>query len=179
MPTQMDVAKAALAQTGTRSTITSFNDGSEEGLYLGILYGPLRDFLLAEGDYDFSLVAANTVPVTTPAGPWTGAYQYPTDALRIRQMVPSSFDVMDPRPVEWTISGQGGAGRVILTRVGMSRVIYTRAVGEGLWEPLFTEAFTRLLSSALLYALRNNVAPSKEKLSEAMSFAGIASLRDE
>lgn len=179
MPTQLDVAKAALAQTGTRSTLTAFNDGSEEGTYLGILYGPLRDFLLAEGDYDFALVAANTIAATLPPGPWTAAYQYPTDALRIRQMVPTTLDLLNPRPVEWTVTGQAGSSRAILTREAMSRVLYTKAVSEAAWEPLFTEAFTRLLSSALLYALRNNVAPSKEKLSEAISFAGIASLRDE
>jgi len=179
MPTQLDIAKAALAQTGTRSTISGLNDGSEEGNYLGILYGPLRDFLLAEGDYDFALVGAATVAVATPAAPWTGAYAYPADALRIRQMVPAALDVLNPRPVEWTVSGQPGTSRVILTREAMSRVLYTKAVAEGVWEPLFTEAFTRLLSSALLFALRNNIAPSKDRLSEAISFAGIASLRDE
>jgi hypothetical protein len=175
---QLDVAKAALAQTGTRSTITAFDDGSEEGLYLGLLYEPLRDFLLAEGDYDFSMVAAVPTASSGFVFPWSHAYAYPADALRIRQLVPTSFDPYDPRPVEWTITGTGGTKK-IFTGQDSALVFYTKAVVEALWEPLFTEAFIRLLSSALLYALRNNVAPSKERLSEAMSFAGIASLRDE
>lgn len=176
---QLDIAKAALAQTGTRSTLTSFADGSEEGLYLSLLYGPLRDFLLAEGDYDFSLQVTTTPgPDLGFVFPWSSSYNYPANALRIRQVVPVAPDLYDPRPIEWTITGTDLVKRILTTQP-ISAIFYTKAVDEAMWEPMFTEAFTRLLSSALLYALRNNVAPSKEKLSEAMSFAGIASLRDE
>jgi hypothetical protein len=43
---------------------------------------------------------------------------------------------------------------------------------------MFTEAYVRLLGSALAFSLQNRIEASKEKLNEALSFAGIANLRD-
>lgn len=179
MPTQLDLAKEALAQVGTRTKITSFVDGSNEAQYINLLYGPIRDFLLAEGDYDFSLVGAALPPgVATSMLPWNLAYPYPADSLRIRQLVPATFDLHDPRPVEWNITSISGA-RQIYTKVAMVTVIYTKAVSEALWEPLFCESFVRMLSSGLAFALENRIEASKVKLEEALSFAGVANMRDE
>ena len=58
MASQLDIAREALAQIGTRSKIVSLTDGSAEAQYVNLLYGPIRDFLLREGDYDFSMVGA-------------------------------------------------------------------------------------------------------------------------
>src|SRR5262245_54473672 len=101
MPTQLEICRAALAQTGTRSNIASLSDGSQEATYLSILYGPLRDFLLAEGDYDFAMdAAALTASDLGPILPWTHAYAYPSLALRIRQIVPMDADPLNPLPME-------------------------------------------------------------------------------
>jgi hypothetical protein len=138
MTTNVDITNRALAQIGTHSQITSMTDGSEEARYANLLYNPLRDFLLTEGDYDFSIGVA----VLTPNG--TG----------------------------------GGSTRFILTKEAVATAIYTAAPLEDVWGPIFTEAFTRLLASALAFAIENRIEASKEKLSEALNFAGIANLRD-
>jgi len=46
--TQLDVAREALAQIGTRSKIASLDDGSAEAQYVNLLYAPIRDFLLVD-----------------------------------------------------------------------------------------------------------------------------------
>lgn len=178
MPTQQDLAREAVAQIGSRASFV-LNDNSPIANYVALLYGPIRDFLLAEGDYDFSLVGA-VLAAATPASlaPWTLSYAYPSDALRIRQLVPTVFDINDPRPVTWNVNSVSGSRR-IYTTVSMSTVIYTKAVAESLWDPLFSESFVRMLSSALAFAIENRIEASKQKLEEALSFAGVANMRDQ
>ena len=173
MVASVDIVKRALAQSGTRTTITALNDATPEGLYAGLLYAPLRDFLLREGDYDFSLHNVAAVAGGAVLPPWTFSYNKPSLALRIRQLVPASYVALDPQPVAWSMD----ASR-ILTNEEISYVIYTAAVGEDYWDAIFTEAFTRLLASALSFALTNKLEFSKEKLADAISLAGIANLRD-
>lgn len=177
MATQLDIANAALAQTGTRSRLLDLTGVEPEVLYINALYPLLRDFMLAEGDYDFSLVAAAAAASTNLVAPWLFIYGYPADAIRIRQLVPTSYVALDPKPVAWSLTNQGGTKK-ILTYEAISSIIYTKAVSEAYWDAIFTESFTRLLSSALAFALRNSVPLSAEKLQEALSFAGIANLRD-
>jgi hypothetical protein len=61
MTSNVDITNRALAQIGSRSQITSMVDGSQEALYANLLYVDLRDFLLREGDYDFSMVSTGAV----------------------------------------------------------------------------------------------------------------------
>jgi hypothetical protein len=177
MTSSLDITKRALAQIGTHSQITSMADGSEEATYANLLYAPLRDFLLAEGDYDFSLQTALAVLNGAFAVPWTFSYQYPSAALRIRSLIPVTFDPFDPVSVDFNVFGNGAA-KFIATNTSIASVVYTYSPLEDVWDPIFTEAFTRLLGSALAFALQNRIETSKEKLSEALNFAGIANLRD-
>lgn len=177
MPTQLDIAREALAQVGTRSKITSLTDGSAEAQYVNLLYNPIRDFLLTEGDYDFSMASIGPTLSGFAPAPWIYAYAYPTGALRIRQLIPTTFSFVDPKPVEWNIYAQG-ANRLILARVPIADILYTAPVGEAMWDPMFEQSFVRMLASALAFALENRIEASKQKLEEALSFAGIANLRD-
>jgi hypothetical protein len=179
MTTQVDIANRALAQIGTRSQLTGLTINpaeSAEALYSSLLYAPLRDFLLTEGDYDFSsqlvaAVGAAGVPL------WPFAYVYPTGALRIRQLVPITLPALDPQPLQWNIISVSNVRRIVSQNAAGS-ILITAAAIEDLWDPIFTEAYTRLLASALAFAVENRIEASKEKLSEAISFAGIANLRD-
>lgn len=174
----LEVAREALAQIGTRSTITSLDDGSAEATYINLLYRPILDFLLADGDYDFAMFQQAATPTGTPQLPWTYMYDYPVSAIRIRQLIPEDFDALDPHPVEWNL-GPVGAKLAILTRVKISRIWYTvGGINENVWDPLFRQSFVRMLASALAFALENRIEASKVKLDEALGFAGVAKVRD-
>jgi len=177
MVTQLDVAKEALAQIGTRSKITSLTDGSAEATYVNLLYAPIRDFLLTEGDYDWSMLFATLVETGVPAFPWAFSYVYPAGALRIRQLYPLSYEPLDPRPVEWTVAGVGGV-RTILASEQIGEAAYVAPAIEDLWDGIFRQAFVRMLGSALAFALENRIEASKVKLDEALGFAGVGKLRD-
>jgi hypothetical protein len=180
MTTSVDVTNRALAQIGSRSQISSMTDGSTEALYANLLYVPLRNFLLYEGDYDWSMLQ---IPLVAMAGgpppAWLFAYQYP-NIIRVRQVIPADYNPLDPHPVEWNVMATSlvPGVRQIVTRVAASSILATVEVLEDFWDSIFTEAYTRLLGSALAFALENRIEASKEKLSEALSFAGIANMRD-
>ncbi len=173
----LDLTKRALAEIGTRSTITAMNDGSTEANYATLLYAPLRDFLLREGDYDFALKQAAAVAVSVQVIPWTNSYSYPSDAIRIRQLIPASYNALDPRPVEWNIYNAANT-RYIVTRQGIASILYTFPADEDAMDAIFSESFVRLLASGLSFALENRIEASDKALKEAMTFAGIANLRD-
>lgn len=178
MVSSVDVTNQVLAEIGTRSQITAFNDGSTEGQYAGLLYNPIRDFLLREGDYDWSIESADAVPVMQVVNAaWLYSYQYPGAALRVRQPVPAVFNILDPKPVEFSIIVHTGQ-RYIWTKTAIASFIYTIAAIEDFWDPIFAESFRRMLGASLTVALENRLPFSKELLSEAISFAGIANLRD-
>ena len=179
MTTQVDIANRALAQIGTRSQLTgsTINSAeSAEALYASLLYNPLLNFLLTEGDYDFAMAIQGTV-ASLQVDPWPFAYVYPVQALRVRQLL-NATPTLDPRPFQWNIVNFGAAKRIVSMQAA-NRIIITIVPIEDLWDSIFTEAYTRLLASALAFATENRIEASKEKLAEAISFAGIANLRDE
>lgn len=177
MPTSLEIGKQALAWAGTRTTITAIDDTTQEGKYIGMLYNPLRDFLLREGDYDW----ASKLEFLTFSGlvgyPWSRAYVYPSDCIRIRQLFPTTFDTLDPQPIEWNVTNSG-SGRQIVTNSIVNAVLYTFAPNESVFDPIFTQSFVKLLGSGLMFALENRIEASDNKLREALTYAGIADLRD-
>ena len=177
MTTSLDLCKRALAEIGTRTTISALNDGSPEANYCTLLYEPLRDFLLREGDYDFAMKDALLTVVSPGSLPWAHGYTYPDDCLRIRQLISGTYVALDPQPVEWNVVNVGGV-RQIYTKVAASIILYTFAPAETVFDPIFQESLVRLLSSGLAFALENRIEASDKTLREAISFAGIANLRD-
>lgn len=179
--TQVSITNQALAEIGTRSKLTGTTIDPTQGaeaLYSSLLFNPLRDFLLREGDFDWAMKSATAaVSGATITAPWSRGYNYPSGALRIRQLVPMVFDVNDPQPLQWNVIDIGGV-RTIVTRQSISVIWYTFGQDDALWDPIFQESYVRLLGSALAFALENRIEAADVKLKEAISFAGIANLRD-
>lgn len=174
---KVEITKRALAEIGTRTTITSMTDGSTEANYANLLFDPLRDFLLREGDYDWAMGVTAAGAATPAAFPWVHSYPFPASAIRIRQLTPLAVPAFEPIPVEWN-SVAVGVNKFIYTKVQIGQIIYTLGVDDAVWDAIFTEAFVRLLGSSLAFALENRIEASDIKLKEALSFAGIANLRD-
>lgn len=177
MATSLDVCKQALASIGSRTTIVSLTDGSPEATYCSLLYAPLRDFLLREGDYDFALKRLPATPAGVQVIPWVYSYNYPDDAIRIRQLIPTTYSALDPRPIEWNLYNVSNT-RYIVSKQSIDSILYTFAADVDAMDSIFRESLVRLLGSALAFALTNRIEASDKELKEAMTFAGIANLRD-
>jgi hypothetical protein len=175
MTTSFDLANRALALAGTRSTISDFTS-TPEGLYCGLLYNDFRDFMLRQGDYDFSMAVTGPTPTTAVPG-WAFAYQYPANCVRVRQLLPVLIDPFDPQPVQWNILA--GVTQLIVTTLAISDIIITsNAVIETFWDSMFTDSFVRLLSSGVAMALENRLELHKTTINEALQFAAQANVRD-
>ena len=178
MTTQLDVTRRALAQIGTRSSITSMTDGSPEATYANLLYAPLRDYLLRDGDYDFAINEFTAEEVVyAPDWPWRWAWQMPVGMIRVRNLIVPDPDINDPQPVPFNIVYNTDYGQLIRTKREIALVVGTVAPPEDFWDAMFMESFTRLLASALAFALENRIEASEGKLREAMAFAQQANLR--
>lgn len=175
MTTAASVVNQALQEIAAQATVTGVNpafDGSAAGNAAGILYTPCVNLLLREQDWEFSRkTVALTTSGTTPVYPWTNGYLYPTDCVRIRSVVPATWDANDPQPVRWSEGVQtigGVATRVIFCDVATASLTYsTNAVTEDDWDSMFQEAMVRLLGSELAMALGGRPDFSRVKLGEA------------
>ena len=100
----IDIANMALAEIGTRSSITAFDDGSVEGYQAGLWYDQLRQMLLRTAPWGFSrgqLVLTqlgDLVPDATAPYPYLFKYAYPPDCLKFRYVL--------AQPILPPISGQ-------------------------------------------------------------------------
>ncbi len=179
MATKLELANRALGIIGTRSRFASVGDISSaangEGFYVDLFYNPLRDFLLREGDYDFSIKHAVTTTPLSGSIPWVYIYTYPTDALRIRTLIPAVYDHNDPQHIVFTIYG-GTGSMAIMTQKLASAIVYTYKADEAVWDPMFAESFTRFLGSAVAYGLEN-AGKSKNLLDETFGFLGLEKTR--
>jgi hypothetical protein len=177
MTTSTDLVKQALAWAGTRTTITSITDGSNEANMALAIYAPLRDFLLREGDYDWAAKEASLTLILQSPDIWTFSYAYPADCLRVRRLISPTFNPLDPLPLEYNVMNVGGV-RQIRTQVAAASIIYTFPPVEDVFDPIFTQSFVKLLGSGLMFGLENRIDASDNKLREALTYAGIADLRD-
>lgn len=125
-PSETAIANQALAGIGTRSTITSMQEASQEARNCLIFFESTRDEILRSAHWNFArktqqltlLKAApgtpeftGTVPATwnstLPSPPWLYEYAYPDDCLKARFVVPSIVTGWDG-PVPLTSAPAGG-----------------------------------------------------------------------
>jgi hypothetical protein len=107
----VSIANRALAAIGTRSTISSFTEGSNESNNVSLIYAPVRQQLLRAAQWNFAKATAvlsllkaapgtpenpistatTWVAATMPPPGWAYSYAYPQDCLAMRKAVPNLY----------------------------------------------------------------------------------------
>lgn len=125
MTSEVDLANRALSSIGTRSTIASLSEVSNEAIQCSILLEPLRDELLRMAPWNcatnfnnLTLICAapgtpenpTTAPQSwnkgIPPPPWAYEYAYPSDCLRPIWIVPQfSTGFASGVPITTAITG--------------------------------------------------------------------------
>ena len=153
--TQLSVCQRALADIGTRSTITSVNppDGSQEAFYCSLYYANVRDHILRAANWNFAketsaLSLWKALPgtpenqtaatisgwsVTYPAPPWVYSYIYPSGCLRARALIGQPQQVPIAPPI---FSGSTGTNPPISQRLPMARFEIASDSYDQLGQPL-------------------------------------------
>lgn len=157
--TQLQVVNRALTEIARGNPLTSGNvasnfDGSAAGIAAATEYVGAVDLLLRQQDYEFSRkVAALVVSGNGAPLGWSQEYLYPTDCMKIRQVVPATWPVNDPQATRWDVGTSIVAAvqtTVIWTNAAGAVLTYTTSnVTEAGWDSAFTEQFVRYLGSIL------------------------------
>lgn len=183
--TSTSLVNQALQQIAAQATVTGINpafDGSAAGNAAGILYTPAVQLLLRQADYEFSRTEIPLQLVSAIVQPWTYVYAYPVDCLRIRSILPPTWDPNDPQPVLWSESDVAIGTvqtRVIGCNVLNASLTYsTSNVTEAEFDSVFQETLVRLLASELVMALGGRPDFSTKMLEQAGGLVGQGAGRD-
>lgn len=103
--TGISICSDALIMLGAKA-ITSFNDGTDESSVCDRLYPDIRDALLTQHVWSFTLKKVKLSRlVTTPNSAWQYEYQLPGDRLGNIRAVRQSASPLAPVQKDWEIQG--------------------------------------------------------------------------
>ncbi len=156
MATVTDICNAALSHCGTRSKISSIDEGSAEANACRNHFAMVRDATLRAYDWNFARVTAALALLQNPPGRWAYKYALPTDCVRLRRLndvpllaLPETFFEMAADK-----DSTGGFIGVILTNAPAVSAIYTAQVTDPVrWDQGFTDAVAYGLAARICYEL--------------------------
>jgi hypothetical protein len=157
-------------------------DSSPAGQAAAQLYAPAVATIGRQFGWDFSRqnVALSTTGNTPPVG-WGYEYVYPTSALELRQVQPSSVvDANNPLPQNWSVGNvtvSGTPAKVIWSNLVSASAVVTNNPLPTTWDPLFQEAVVRLLASQFAQALAGKLESSNSLLEQSGGFTQVGMTR--
>ena len=125
--TSNSIANQAIQLMGGNQPLVTGNaptfDSSTNGVALQQLYVPTVRTVMRQFSWDFTrTIASLTTTGNTAPFPWSYEYSYPTNAVQIWQICPSSLtDSNDPLPVNWVVGNNVVSSNTV-------RVIWTNQV---------------------------------------------------
>ena len=185
MPTDTDICNRALAECVARYTLTGTLpnfDQSTAAKACALLYTPVWQMLLRDQDTEFSRQTANLATAGAATYPWSNAYAYPLDCLKIRSVVPATWNQNDPQAIRWSEQNQSISStptRIILTNVPAAVLVYTTSnLTPDVWDSTFQEAVVRFLASQLALTLSGRPDLAKGLLGQAGQIIQSGEARD-
>jgi hypothetical protein len=89
MASVIEICNRALSNIGNSRSINSLTEASKEAGQCSLHFDSCRDAALADFDWNFATKRLALADTNNPPPDWAYAYQYPTDCLRITEiMVP-------------------------------------------------------------------------------------------
>jgi hypothetical protein len=180
MTTDVDICNMALGKIGTRTTIVSLTEGSNEANQCNIYYTNTRDALLRSHRWDFirnqaslALIADATIGQTVPI-PWAYEYAYPSDCLKPWYMIPNPVSTpgtypfptnfpaisVDNPPVKYVVGTDivnGVRRQVILTNLPQAILVYgVSGIDPSFYDTQFVELLSIALAAAICVPLTGN-----------------------
>lgn len=185
--TSTAIANRAVAEIAGQAQVAglwpNFTGAGNVSGYCNILYQGVVNMVARQQDYECFRAFASLVPTGNPApAPFSYEYVYPPDCLKIRQIVPSTYDKNDPQPIQWSVLA-GSGERVIATDVppNEAQLVYTTSypnVTEAEWDSLFQEAVVRVLASELSMAIAGRPDFSRVMLEQGGQLIGAGAGKD-
>lgn len=156
MPSVTDICNAAISHCGTRSKISSIDEGSPEAEACLTHFDIARDATLRGFDWNFARLTVALADLGAPPARWRYRYAQPADCLRIRRLndvpvrkLPGTFYELAA-----AVDSTGAIINVVLTNAATVSAIYTARVTDPLrWDVGFTDAMGYGLAARICFEL--------------------------
>lgn len=214
---QLSIVNRALLGIGARAQVSSISpsDGSTEGDAGAVLFTPTFEALARTAHWNcirkqavLSLIAAaqgtpenpNGTTLPIPPTPWLYAYQYPSDCLNMRFLIPSfpaglggvpqttynnAAGSMLPNsgqiPFQVSLSNDnfGNPITIVLANQSQAQAVYTANVpNPSIWDSLFQQAMVSALGAFFVPALNMNSQLMDRAISQAENMISTARAAD-
>ena len=160
--TAISICSDALIMLGAKA-ISSFNDGTDEANTCDRLFPDIRDALLVQYPWSFTLKKAKLAKlITNPTSAWKNEFQLPGDRLGNVRSVRNSPSPMAPIYKDWEIQGDK-----LLTNLEDVYIDYQYQTPEFAMPPYFVQ----LLKYHLAWHL---AMPITEQMDRAQYWQGVA-----
>ena len=156
MTTITDICNAAISHVGTRSKISSIDEGSAEANACLTHFAMVRDATLRAFDWNFARVTVSLAQLQNPPARWAYKYAVPVDCIRIRRLNDVPLLVLPETFYEMAADtdSTGAYINVILTNAAPVSAIYTAQVGDPLrWDQGFVDAIVYGLAARICFEL--------------------------
>ncbi|WP_337038631.1 MULTISPECIES: hypothetical protein [Pseudescherichia] len=152
MPSVIGICNLALSYIGNSRTINSLTEKSKEAGACDLHFEGCRDAVLADFDWNFATKRVALADIGNPPPDWQFAYQYPTDCLRITEiMVPGHRYPTAAMRIQYEVgSDAGGTGKLVYTDQPAAWLKYvSRVTDVNMFDPIFVEALAWRLAAAI------------------------------
>lgn len=156
MASVIEICNRALSNIGNSRSINSLTEASKEAGECSLHFDACRDAVLADFEWNFATKRLALADTGAPPPDWSYAYQYPTDCLRIVEiMVPGMRNPAAAMRVQFEVGANtDGTGRLIYTDQPEAWLRYiSRVTDVNMFDPIFMEALAWRLSAAINMAL--------------------------
>lgn len=179
MTTSTDIVNRALQLIGTRTTVASLAESSNEATQANICYTAVRDWCFGVANWNFArrtakiaiikqITGAPTVPwsSTSVSPPWLYEYSLPADTLKVQYLTNSAVNVGNTaflgEPKRFIVAVDVVATveqRVVLTNEAQAVIIYTAQIIDPTEWPWY---FERFMVATLAWTLSPSLSGEKE-----------------
>jgi hypothetical protein len=149
------ICNAALSHCGTRSKITSLDEGSSEASACLTHLALVRDATLRLFDWNFARMTGELAQLPHPTARWAFKYALPSDCLRLRRL--NDRPLGKPATFCELAADRDDSGvpiAVVLTDLSPATAIYTaRIENAARWDAGFVDAVTWGLAARICFEL--------------------------
>jgi len=156
MASTTDICNAAISHVGTRSKISSIDEGSAEANACLTHFAMARDATLRAFDWNFARLTGQLALLQDPPARWAYKYALPVDCLRVRRLNDVPLLAL-PETFYETAADKDETGAivgVVLTNVSPLSAIYTaQATDPQRWDQGFVDAVVYGLAHRVCFEL--------------------------
>lgn len=152
MASVIEICNRALSNIGNSRSINSLDEASKEAGQCSLHFDACRDAALADFDWNFATKRVALADTNAPPPDWQYAYQYPTDCMRITEiMLPGIRNPTAAMRVPYvTGSDAAGTGKLIYTDQPEAWLKYVgRVTDVNMFDAIFIEALSWRLAAAI------------------------------